>query len=62
MTLEDLNLHLDGDTIIRVVDTKTAFFGSVKEFKDIKLGKRFVKSILHYPTELLIILSNTEKR
>lgn len=61
MTLEDLIQRLDIDTIIRVVNVHTVFYGSVSEYKDIVLAKRYVRAIFHYPNELLITLEATSR-
>ena len=56
MTLEQLMQKLDGETIVKIVDISTIYHGAVRDFRDIKTGKEYVRQIFHYPTELLITL------
>ena len=61
MKLETLIGVLDTNTIVRIVGIHTIYYGSIADFKDIKLAKRYVRAIFHYPTELLITLKLEQK-
>ena len=56
MTLEQLMLVLDDETIVKIVDINAIYHGAVRDFRDIKVSKGYVRQIFHYPSELLITI------